>query len=335
VNWLVLCLGAATVLIATIDALWTTIWVDGHAGPVTRHFGRTIDRLLTAVIPRRSYRLSSVAGPVVLIATVLFWALLLWTGWVVLFSADPGSLADPQTKVHAGLADRIYFAGYTMFTLGNGDFAPQNAFWQLAASVTSLSGLFLLTLSVTYLLAVVEAVVAMRSFASQVWTLGHSAEAFVANSWNGRAFPSVELQIVSLTEQLGMICEQHKAYPMLHFYHAEGLPQAVSVNLAIFDDALTIWEFLVPADIRPAPGTLRNARDVVREFLDDLRNAEIEESPNEPPWIDVAMLREAGVRLLDHEALDRGGNELAVRRRHLLGFLEEEHRDWPATADQR
>lgn len=328
-NWLVLALGAAVVVVATIDPLWTTIWVDGHAGPITRRFGRATDSLF-AFIARDDHRLLSLAGPVVLIATVLFWALLLWTGWVVLFSADAGALVDPHTKVRATLAGRIYFAGYTMFTLGNGDFAPQGGFWQVVSSVASLSGLFLLTLSVTYVLAVLEAVVAMRSFASQVWTLGHTAEELVARCRRGSGFPAVELQIVSITEQLNAISEQHQAYPMLHYYHADRLPQSVSVNLAIFDDALTIWEFLVPIDVRPAPAALRCARDSVREFLDGLRDAQIEESPNEPPWIDLAALREAGVHVLDYDALDRGGNELEVRRRHLLGFLESEHRDWPA-----
>jgi hypothetical protein len=328
-NWLVLALGAAILVVATIDPLWTTIWVDGHAGPLTRRFGRTIDHLL-ALIVRDDHRLLSLAGPVVLIATVLFWALLLWMGWVTLFSADAGALVDPHTKVRATLAGRIYFTGYTMFTLGNGDFAPQGGFWQVASSVTSLSGLFLLTLSVTYVLAVIEAVVAMRSFASQVWSLGHSAEELVAHCWRGSGFPAVELQIVSITEQLNAVSEQHQAYPMLHYYHAERLPQSVSVNLAIFDDALTIWEFLVPMDVRPAPAALQCARDSVREFLDGLRDARIEESSNEPPWIDLTTLRESGVRVLDYEAMDRGGNELAVRRRHLLGFLEAERRDWPA-----
>jgi hypothetical protein len=36
------------------------------------------------------------------------------------------------------------------------------------------------------------------------------------------------------------------------------------------------------------------------------------------------------VRVLDYDAMDRGGNELEVRRRHLLGFLEKECRAWPA-----
>jgi Ion channel len=329
VSWLRFAVGALILVVATLDPLWTTIWVDGHAGPLTRRYGNWIDRLLTAVIPRDDHRLLSLAGPVVLIATVTLWALLAWTGWVVLFSADPGSLVDPHTRQRADLTGRIYFTGYTMFTLGNGDFAPQGGLWQIASALASLSGLFLLTLSVTYVLAVIEAVVAKRSFASQTWALAHSAEELVEIAWNGRGFPAVELQLLSLTEQLNTVTEQHQAYPMLHYYHEERLPQSVSVNLAIFDEALTIWEFLVPAELRPAPATLKCARDSVREFLNGLRDAQIEESCNEPPWIDLAHLRESGLPVSDHDALDRGGNELAVRRRHLLAFLEEEHREWP------
>lgn len=329
-NWLVFALGAAIVVLAALDALWTTLWVDGHAGPLTRRYGEWIDRLLSRVFPRGNRRLLSLVGPVVLVASVALWAVLLWLGWVVLFTADAGALVDPHTRERATLAGRIYFTGYTMFTLGNGDYAPQGGLWQIASSLTSLSGLFLLTLSVTYVLAVIEAVVAKRSFASQVWALGHSGEELVASAWNGRGFPAVELQILSLTEQLNSVTEQHQAYPMLHYYHEMRLPQSVSVNLAIFDEALTIWEFLVPDDVKPAPAALRTARSSVREFLDSLRGAHIEESPNEPPWIDVDALRGAGVPATDLDALERGGNELAVRRRLVLGFLEEELREWPS-----
>jgi hypothetical protein len=329
-NWLVFALGVVLVLLATIDPLWTVFWVDGHAGPLSRRYGQWIDRFLSRVIPRRNRRLVSLIGPVVLVVSVTLWALLLWLGWTVLFSADPGSLLDAHTKERATVAGRIYYVGYTLFTTGNGDYSPHGGLWQIASSLASMSGLFLLTLSVTYVLAVIGAVVGKRSFASQVWTLGHSAEAFVASAWNGRGFPAVELQLVSLTQQLNTVTEQHQAYPMLHYYHEERLPQAVSVNLAVFDDALTIWEFLVPDELKPAPAALKGARDTVREFLDSLRGAHIEESPNTPPWIDLDVLRGAGIPVLDYDALDRGGNELEVRRRLLMAFLEEELRDWPS-----
>src|SRR4051812_15816628 len=80
---------------------------------------------------------------------VVVWACLLWAGWTVLFTADAHSLLQAHAGTPAGLVERIYFSGSTMFTLGNGDFTPQGRLWQLATSAATLSGLFLLTLSVT------------------------------------------------------------------------------------------------------------------------------------------------------------------------------------------
>ncbi len=141
---------------------------------------------------------------------------------------------DTHTGAQAGIADRIHFTGSTMFTLGSGDFTPSGSFWKVATAFAGLNGLFMLTLAVTYLLAIIEAVVAKRSFASQVWTLGRTAEEFIVNVWDGHTFRAVELRIVSITEQLQLVVEQHHAYPMLHFYHEAAKRQSVAHSLAVF-----------------------------------------------------------------------------------------------------
>jgi hypothetical protein len=325
-------LGVALILLAAVEPLWTALWVDGHAGPVTRRLGTTVRWVMMHAMPKDDHRLLSLTGPVVLVVTVTTWALLLWAGWVVLFSADPGSLLRAHARTPANLADRIYFAGYTLCTLGNGDFAPQGNLWELATALASLSGLLVLTLAVTYLLAVIEAVVAKRSFASQVWALGHSAEELVLSAWNGTGFPAVELQIVSLTEQLGHVSEQHQAYPMLHYYHDSRLPQSVATAIAILDDALTTWTRVVAEEVRPAPAVLEGARATVRDFLETLRTAYISRSTDQPPPLDLARLREAGVPLMHPDPTRADDPELSAHRRLILGFLQAEQRGWPRPA---
>jgi len=49
----------------------------------------------------------------------------------------------------------------------------------------------------------------------------------------------------------------------------------------------------------------------------------------------VKKMIDAGIPVLDYAALERGGNELEVRRRLVLAFLEEEHRDWPTPGRYR
>lgn len=138
--------GAVLVLFGAVDALWTTLWVDGNAGPMTRRHNSWLRRAILLVAGQR-HRMLSLTGPLVLVASVLVWAITVWTGWALLFSADPRSLVDTHTGAQAGIADRIYFTGSTMFTLGSGEFTPSGSLWKVATAFAGLNGLFMLTLA--------------------------------------------------------------------------------------------------------------------------------------------------------------------------------------------
>jgi hypothetical protein len=321
-----LVVGWIVVIFTSVDALWTTLWVDGHAGPFTRRHNSLTRRMMWLAAGNDSHRLLSVTGPIILVTSVLAWAVLHWIGWVILFSADPRSLEHAHLHTTADLVDRIYYVGYTMFTVGNGDFSPTNGVWQIISDLASLSGLFLLTLSVTYLLAIIEAVVTKRSFGSQVWALGATPEEVLLHSWDGKCFRSIDIQLLSIVEQLNLVTEQHEAYPMLHYYHEAERKESVSANLATFSDALRLFMFGVAAGVRPAPNILHVARYSVNQFLETLETAYIERDVDTPPAPDLAKLRAAGIPTVSDE-------EFAItlladddRRRLLNGFLRSERR---------
>jgi hypothetical protein len=276
-----------------------------------------------------NHRALSTTGPIVLVTSVLVWAIIPWTGWVLLFSGDPQSLLKTHLGTPADVVDRIYFTGYTMFTLGNGDFAPNGKFWELATAAASLNGLFMLTLAVTYLLAIIEAVVAKRSFASQVWALGHNTEEFVQHCWDGRSFPLIELQIVSLTEQLQLVTEQHHAYPMLHFYHEANKKQSVSHNLAVFSEVVLVLQHGVVREVRPAPAAMFCAQRAVEEFLSTLRSAFVSPSEKPTPAPKLAHLEREGIPVVSDGEFSVAVVERDQRRRLLRGFLDSERREWP------
>jgi hypothetical protein len=335
---LLLVAGVLLIALTLLDALWTTLWLDGHAGPLAGRLSFGVHSAFVRLAGghrrggsgRVNHRLLSVTGPTVLVANVLLWVLLLWAGWAVLFSANPSSVVDSRTRAPASVVERIYFTGYTLATLGNGDFAPQGGGWQLATSVASLNGLLFLTLTVTYLLAVLEAVAGQRSFASQVYALGASAEDFVRNAWDGRGFGALELQLTSLVEQLNLITEQHQAYPMLHYCHTAEERHADATALVILDDALTLLRWGVAAECRPAPAALRVAREAVRGYLDASRSAHVSPAEEEPPPPDLASVRGAGIPADPDDAFRAAGRELGERRRLLLGLLQSDARSWPS-----
>jgi hypothetical protein len=302
---------------------------------MTGRHSALIRRIVLRLAGSDNHRLLSLTGPVVLIFSVLAWALLMWAGWVLIFTSSPTALRQAHTHQIATLGDRIYFTGSTLFTLGNGDFSPQGPWWELATAVASLSGLFLVTLAVTYILAVIEAVVQKRSFASQVAALGKSPAEFVMRCWNGAAFPQVELQIVSLTEQLNMVTEQHTAYPLLHYYHEFPRRQSVPLGLAIFAEAVSIFERAVEPAHRPAPAALHCARDSIHDFLTTLKDAYIDPSETDVPPPPLDPLRGAGIPVCSDDHFAARLEELEEDRRLLMAFLESERREWPGQSGRQ
>jgi hypothetical protein len=77
-NGLVLFVGVVIVLAALTDTIWTTLWVGGGAGPITRAASNLGWNLLKAF---GSHRLMVIAGPVVLTLAIMTWLFLLWLGW--------------------------------------------------------------------------------------------------------------------------------------------------------------------------------------------------------------------------------------------------------------
>ena len=147
-DWFCLTIGIVVVLAALIDTIWTTLWVGGGAGPITRAASHLIWRIINLV---GSHRLMTIAGPLVLTFTIVTWLSLLWLGWFLIFWSYPPSLLATSTETVADSSDRIYFVGYTIFTLGNGDFSPNGAIWKFLTALASGMGLFTATLAITYL----------------------------------------------------------------------------------------------------------------------------------------------------------------------------------------
>lgn len=314
--------GLVLVLVAFGDALWTTLWPDGGAGPLTARLSTGLWRATLAVAGTKNHRLLSMAGPFILLATVFTWLLLVAAGWTLVFVAEPGALLDVRTYEPADFVGRVWFVLHSVFTLGNGDYIPDGGAYQLAGAGTVASGMFLVTLAITYLLSVISAVVTKRSFASHVSSFGDTPEEFVITAWDGAGFGALAPQLATLTATLGQISEQHQAYPILHYYHATSKEKASPPAVAVFDEALALLEYAVLEECRPRPAELRPARQTVSSHLGTLAFAYIRPADRVPPPPDLGRLRDAGVPVVDDEHFTAALDEHVHRRRMLLGLVE-------------
>jgi hypothetical protein len=321
VGLLLLVGGVALVAFTFADALWTTLWPEGAAGPLTSRLSTLLWQVTHWLTGPDQHRLLNLAGPIILFTTVVAWVVLVAAGWTMVFSAEAGALLEVRTREPADFVGRIYFVLYSIFTLGNGDYVPQGGVYQLATAGTVASGMFLITLAITYLLSVISAVADKRAFASHVSGFGQSPEEIVLTAWDGTGFDGIGPPLAQLTSSLGLLAEQHQAYPILHYYHPINQHKASAVAIMNLDEALMIMEQAVTKQYKPRPAELQPARQSVTSYLETLVSAFIAAADHPPSPPDLDKLREKDVPVVSDEYFANVLEQHDDRRRMLLGLL--------------
>ncbi|SFR87321.1 Ion channel [Halomicrobium zhouii] len=326
-----LVLGVLVLTVVTADLLWTTLWVEGGAGPLTTRLMSWTWKAIRAVAADRP-RVLSLAGPLVLVASLATWIALLWAGWTVLFAGGENALFDTRDAGPISWVERFYFVGYSVFTMGNGDFTPRDGVWQVVTALTTGSGMLFVTLSVTYVLSVLGAVTQKRAFASGISGLGDRSTDILETSWDGDEFRGLGVTLNALSSELDTLVSNHKAYPVLHYFYSPQASRAPARSIAVFDEALTLLRFGVPERHRRAPLALAGARSSVQSYLDTLDSAFVEPADQAPPDPEISALRDAGIPTVSDQEFRRSVDALDDRRRMLLGLVTSDERQWPGGA---
>lgn len=324
-----LVLGVVLLFLVMVDLLWTTIWIEAGAGPFTSRLmsgtWQTIRR-----VGRDKTSVLTLSGPVILVIGLGTWIVLLWGGWTFVLAGGETALIDTLERGPISWSDRIYFAGYAIFTMGNGDFAPREGVWQIISTLASASGLLFITLSVTYVLSVLDAVTQKRSFASKISGLGSEGTEILQTSWNGEAFEGLEVPFDTIASEVNALTSNHKAYPILHYYYSRQAEQAPASRIAVLDEALTLFRFGVAKEVRPPRITVEPVRFSVQNYLSTVHESFIPSADRTPPDPDLQSLRTADIPTVSDEEFGRSITTLEKRRRLLLGLVDYDVRTWPS-----
>ncbi len=204
-----------------VDVIATTAGsgTAGGSGPVTARVARRLWAVALRLHRRwPSHRALHLSGLGLMIGTVTVWIVAIWFSWTLVFASVDGSVVDPVTREPPGLWGKAYFAGYSILTLGNGELVPVSTPWRLTTLAAAGTGLALVTLSVTYILNVVQASNRRRSLAAVIWTLGDTSTDIVERAAHDP--DNFSSQVWSLVEPFTLVREQHVAFPVLHYLHA-------------------------------------------------------------------------------------------------------------------
>ena len=323
-------LGLAILALVLYDVVSTSIAIGSHGGPLTRRLSKMVWSMSQGAVHRKEGHGTAV-GTRVLLSVVLTWMLLSWLAWFLVFLGWTPSVVSSITGEPADVYARLYYAGFTIFTLGLGDYEPRGALWQFATALAAGQGFFVLTLSVTYVLPVVSAVVRKRALARSIGLLGTYPVEMVKGTWTGRDFTDLPRQLSTLASDLLTAQQQHFAYPVLHYFVALEHEASLERAMAALDEAVLLWRHGVAPQVRPPAAGLDGVRKAIEAYLDTRTFAQLDvqdrsEDLQTPPLPDLQALADAGVPTAPPEEYRKAAQEDA-HHRHTLRVLIQ-HQGW-------
>lgn len=324
-------LGFGLTLFVIIDLIWTALWIDGGAGPLSDRLSSFIWRVLKKT---NNKFLLNISGPFILLLTLLSWFVLIWAGVSLFFAGNPESIINTTTNGSISWYERVYFSGFTLFTLGLGDYSPQPGFFQLVTALSSGIGMLLLTLGASYIISVISAVVEKRTFSRSVSGLGKDSSELLKKSWNGKDFHQLDLILSSINSQITQLTQQQQAFPLLQFYHSEDIEKTSAIAIAVLDEALSVLHFGLE-DKSVMNSTLVEA---TRTSIDTYLTTAIDGYGNEvadidaiPPAPDLSVLKDTTIPLVEQDSFSKELESISTRRNQLLTLIKVDTHEWPNT----
>lgn len=325
-NIIFLIIGVTIVNFIVIDMIWTSLWVDKGAGILTRNLSNITWNILVRLNTKKSGILNA-SGPIILMITLFSWVLILWIGWAFVFASGSKDIVNSITGNPMETIDIIYYSGYVLFTLGNGDFVPITGLMKILSTFSTGVGMLLLTIGASYIISIVGAVVKKRAFAINVSSVGKSPQDIIVNSWNGKNFQHMDSFLISLSSELSTLTYQHKAYPLLYYYHTDDFNKALSVAIVKLDEVLTILEHAVEYEKQPNSLLFIGMRSSIDNYLNILNKMYIKSSDTPLSIPDLRILREKNIPVKSIDDFNKEIKKIESRRKNLRGLLNYDNWD--------
>lgn len=328
-NYLLFIAGVLIIGIVLTDVFVTTLAPRG-TGLITERVRAWIWKFFLWVSGGKgTNKLLNYAGMFTLIFLLIGWLFALWLGNALLYISDEDSVIDSTTNIVANSIDKAYFLGYVLSTMGLGDFAPNGQGWKIYTSIISFSGFIIITLGVTYLVPILSAEMSKRQTSVYIHSLGTSPDDILLNAWNGKDFSRLSKHLKTISQNILQQSQNHVAYPVLHNFHSHLRRESIYLNLSALDEAVTILLLYIPGNIKPHKQDLYPLRYAITDYLHTLKSAFIEPSKNEPAPIQLSQLKKYGIPLKqENEEIRRKTEKLRLRRKLLLGMIENDGWDW-------
>jgi hypothetical protein len=323
-----------------LDAFQTIVLPRRPTGraQITRLFfistwGRWVAMAERARDKKMREQIYSIYGPLSLLLLLLLWAMLLITGFALIYFSMHSPFGDTMSEWHGALAQfgtDLYVSGTTLFTLGLGDVVPHSRFARGFIVLESGVGLGFVALVIGYLPVLYQAFsrreVNVALLDARAGSPPNAAELFRRHAFEG-GHDALTALLAEWERWAAEILESHVSYPILCYYRSQHDTQSwLSALVSILDTCSLLITVIEGPSSRQAQLTFVMARHAVVDLggvfhVQEHKSWKAQEGVNRLPSRDFYRLCEA----LGDNHLRLCGDPAAAKRLDTVRALYEPH----------
>jgi hypothetical protein len=245
--WLEQALGLALALLILTDVFLAVLYARIGAGVLSPRLARMIWRIFRAAarpLGQRAGKPLSFCGPIILVTVLLVWALALALGVALIIHPKLGSAVRASTgATPTDFATALYASGGSISIVGGSNYVPETAGFRLFFLVNSLLGMSVISLTVTYLLQVYNALFQRNAtgFGLHLASAqtGDAAEIIVGLAPENQVGGGYT-NLSEMAAQIAGVKESHHFYPVLFYFRFPDPQYAVSRMALLSLDAVSL-----------------------------------------------------------------------------------------------
>lgn len=239
--------GVLVMLAILADVFLTVLYARAGTGVLSHHLGELTWKMFRSLpTGRHQPVVLSFCGPIILVLTVLTWAIALTLGAGLIAHPELGSgIRSGSGDTPGDFITAVYAGGSSLSIVGSGNFVPNTAAMKVFFLVNALIGTSVISLTLTYLMQVYGALLQRNAAGLTIHLL--SGETGDAAELIAGLFPDGELSAgySSLSEaagQLTQIKEAHHFYPVLFYFRFREPYYSVSRSVLLALDTVSLIE---------------------------------------------------------------------------------------------
>ena len=252
-HWVEAIAGAVLMALVLADVFFTILYARAGTGIISDRLARLVWLTLRRLTSdgNRS-QLLSFCGPLIVVALLLTWSILLAVGAALIVHPQLGSsITNSNQETPTDFITALYVAGSSLSIVGGSGFAPQSAGAKLLFLLNSVIGTSVISLTITYLMQIYGALRSRNSLCLKIHTLsgetGDAAE-LLAHMFANNQLSAGYNNLSALAAEITDAKEAHHFYPILFYFRFPEPYYSISRSWLVALDAVSLIRSAFPKE---------------------------------------------------------------------------------------